>query len=42
MLQSQLDTLEPPAPDEDALALDIDMPADQQTRLALAWLNRTP
>lgn len=40
LLQSQLDTLEPPAADENALTLDIAPPADELTGQALAWLKR--
>ncbi len=42
LLQSQLDTLEPPAADEHALTLDIVHPSDQLTRQAAAWLKTTP
>ena len=38
LLQSQLDTLQPPAPDEHALTLTIDQPADALARQAQAWL----
>lgn len=42
LLQSQLETLEPPAADEHALTLDIALPTVEQTRQALAWLKRSP
>jgi gluconokinase len=42
LLQSQLDTLEPPQPDEAAIALDIDQPADRLVAAALQALNVTP
>jgi gluconokinase len=38
LLQSQLDTLEPPGADERALSLPIDLPPEQLAAQALAWL----
>ncbi|MEN9629982.1 MAG: hypothetical protein RJA10_3210 [Pseudomonadota bacterium] len=38
LLQSQLDTLEPPAPDENALPLSIDQPPQALAAQAQAWL----
>lgn len=38
LLQSQLDTLQPPTPDEPALSLDIALPPDQLADRARAWL----
>jgi gluconokinase len=39
LLQSQLATLEPPQPDEDAVTLDIDQPADRLVEAALQALT---
>jgi carbohydrate kinase (thermoresistant glucokinase family) len=41
LLQSQLDTLEPPAADERALALDIALPPQQLATEAERWLRTT-
>jgi len=41
LLQSQLDTLQPPQADEQALTLDIALPPDQQADQAQAWLQRS-
>lgn len=40
LLQSQLDTLQPPAADEHALALDIALPTDTLAAQAQAWLQQ--
>lgn len=42
LLQSQLDTLEPPATDERALTLDFAEPAEQLCEQAAQWLTHTP
>lgn len=42
LLQSQLDTLEPPAPDEQALVLSIEHPPQDLARQAATWLNTVP
>jgi gluconokinase len=42
LLQSQLDTLEPPGPDERALTLSIEDPPEQLAAQARAWLTSTP
>jgi carbohydrate kinase (thermoresistant glucokinase family) len=39
LLQSQLDTLEPPTPDEQALSLDIAKPPEQLAADAARWLR---
>jgi gluconokinase len=39
LLQSQLDTLQPPTADEHALALDIDPSPEHLAQQALAWLK---
>jgi gluconokinase len=39
LLDSQLADLEPPGPDEDAVRIDIDAPADEQLERILAWLR---
>lgn len=41
LLQSQLDTLEPPADAEHALCLDIGLPPEQQVAAVLRHLDRT-
>lgn len=40
LLESQLDTLERPGPDEPALALDASQPPDALCRATLAWLRQ--
>jgi gluconokinase len=42
LLQSQLDTLEPPGADECALTLDIGVEVDAQVRAAVQHLKETP
>ena len=42
LLQSQLDTLEPPGADERALCLSIEHPPEQLAAQARAWLATTP
>lgn len=42
LLQSQLDTLEPPAADEAAIALDIALPPAAQLQAAVQGLNALP
>jgi carbohydrate kinase (thermoresistant glucokinase family) len=39
LLQSQLDTLEPPAPDEAAITLDIAEPAERLAQRAARWIG---
>jgi gluconokinase len=42
LLQSQLDALEMPAPDENALTLDLTEPVDLLVARATQWLERSP
>lgn len=42
LLDSQLATLEPPAPDEDAVTLDVAPPGPAVLQAALAWLQQPP
>ena len=42
LLTSQLETLEPPGPDERAVTFDAALPAEQIAEQATAWLARLP
>jgi gluconokinase len=42
LLRSQMATLEPPAPDEGALTLDVASPPDALVKQCIAWLGLDP